>query len=81
MKMTRRDDKRGEQKAAAERIQESRKGGYLLFLRRKAPWQKNGCEIGPCCAISWRRPLVLLHRNWPKQEGVQSVGSRNGASD
>jgi hypothetical protein len=40
-----------EEEEPTPEVQWSRKGGYLLFVRRKAPWKKNGCEIEPSCVI------------------------------
>src|SRR5260221_5113889 len=38
----------GDQEEPTPEVQWSRKGGCLLFLRRKTPWKKNGCETVPC---------------------------------
>ncbi len=45
------EDEPGDQKGLVAGVQWSRKGGYVHFVRRKAPWKKNGCEIAPCCVI------------------------------
>jgi hypothetical protein len=45
------EDEPWDQKSPVAGVQWSRKGGYVLFVRRKAPWKKNGCEIEPCCVI------------------------------
>jgi hypothetical protein len=39
------EDEPGDQKSPVAGVPWSRKGGYVLFVRRKAPWKKHGCEI------------------------------------
>jgi len=47
----------GDQEEPTPEVQWSRKGGCLLFVRRKTPWKKNGCETVPCSA-TWMRKDV-----------------------
>jgi len=44
-----------EQVEPLSEIQWRRKGGCLLFVRRKTPWKKNGCE----CKISRKCYIIL----------------------
>ena len=49
-------DRPDDQNGPVAGVQWSRKGGCLLFVRRKALWKKNGCEIEPWCDLLNKDP-------------------------